>query len=105
MTTDPASIPAWPRIEARTRRDGSGEVTIGGTSYPIETLDQGSARNEILRRIVATAAALGRPVRVSTDGPDGVWPLIVHPDGTVEADPTRPAGPGLPLRREAKGVR
>ena len=85
--TNTETVPAWPKIDARTREDGSGEVTINGTSHPIETTNLDEARSAILARVTDTAAKMQRPVRVTTTGPDGEWPLIVHPDGTVEPDP------------------
>lgn len=111
--TDTSTIPEWPRIQALTHRDGTGELTINGTSYPIQTTSPQDARDEIVRRVVETAQKINRPVRVATTGPDGEWPLIVHPDGHIEADPDRratanrnlspappegiqPASPGLP---------
>ena len=104
---DLSTIPTWPRIEAQTRPDGSGELTINGTSYPIETASPQAARNEIIRRVTDTAAKIGRPVRVATAGPDGNWPIIVHPDGTIEADPTPqepPAGRGRRDRLDTQQV-
>ena len=86
-------VPAFPKIEARTHANGSGEVTINGTSYPIETATLEDARAAILARVAETAGKMQRPVRVTTTGPDGEWPLIVHPDGSVEADDSLPAHP------------
>ena len=90
MTTD---VPAFPRIEARTFDNGAGEVTINGTSHPIETDTIDDARAAILALSAETAQKVSRPVRVTTTGPDGEWPLIVHPDGSVEADETQTAKP------------
>ena len=86
-------VPTFPKIEARTHTNGSGEVTINGTSYPIETATLDDARAAILARVAETAGKMQRPVRVTTTGPDGEWPLIVHPDGSVEADDSLPANP------------
>ncbi|WP_125778376.1 hypothetical protein [Antribacter gilvus] len=80
-------VPVWPRIQATTRPDGSGELTINGTSHAIETTHLEDARATILERVADIAAKLGRPVRLATTGPEGDWPLIVHPNGTVEEDP------------------
>jgi len=82
MTID--TVPGWPHIEAVTREDGTGEVTINGTSHPIATATAAEARSAIITVVVDVAAKMGRAVRVATTGPDGDWPLIVHPDGTVE---------------------
>ncbi|PUB25417.1 hypothetical protein C8K30_107163 [Promicromonospora sp. AC04] len=91
MTSD--SVPEWPRIEAVARLDGTGELTIDGISHPIQALTVEEARLTILTRIADTAAELRRPVRALASGPDGEWPLIVHPDGRVQADDSRPASP------------
>lgn len=91
--TDLSSIPTWPPIQAVTRPDGTGELTINGTSYQIQTDSPHAARQEIVRRVVDTAAKLKRPVHVATTGPDGNWPIIVYPDGKIEPDTTRAAPP------------
>ncbi|MEU4383901.1 hypothetical protein [Promicromonospora sp. NPDC023805] len=91
MTTAP--VPEWPRIEAVARPDGTGELTIDGTSYPVQASTVEEARLAILARIADTAAELQRPVRVLASEPDGQWSLIVHPDGRVQADDGVPAGP------------
>jgi hypothetical protein len=91
MTTAP--VPEWPRIEAVARPDGSGELTIDGTSYPVQAPTVEEARLTILARIADTAAELQRPVRVLASEPDGQWSLIVHPDGRVQADDGLPSSP------------
>ncbi|MGL4340138.1 MAG: AAA family ATPase [Rhodoglobus sp.] len=91
--THTATVPTWPKIDAHTRDDGSGEITINGTSHPIDTTTLADARTAILARATDTAAKMQRPVRLTTRGPEGEWPLIVHPDGTVEADPEGEALP------------
>jgi len=97
--TDLSTVPTWPRIEALTRPDGTGELTVNGTSHPIQTANAQEARAEIIRRVVDTAAKINRPVRVATTGPDGSWPIIVHPDGTIEADASAQNGADRPERR------
>ncbi|MEU4385912.1 chromosome partitioning protein ParA [Promicromonospora sp. NPDC023805] len=94
MSSD--TVPRWPRIDAIVREDGSGEVTIDGTFHPITTGSLEEARVEVLRRVTENAAKVGRPVRASATGPEGLWNLIVHPDGTVvpeEDEPTPPSAP------------
>ncbi|MET4224527.1 MinD-like ATPase involved in chromosome partitioning or flagellar assembly [Oerskovia enterophila] len=91
MTT--TTVPTWPHIEAVIREDGTGEVTINGTSHALEANSLEEARNSVIETVAATAKKVGRPVRVATTSPDGDWPLIVHPDGTVaaaEADTATP---------------
>lgn len=99
--TDTSTIPTWPKIEALTRADGSGEVTINGTSHPIETNNAAEARQQITQLVTATARTLNRPVHVSTSGPEGTWRIIVHPDGQIEdANPTPP--PTAATRRASR---
>ncbi|MFD7024890.1 hypothetical protein [Promicromonospora sukumoe] len=81
MSSD--TVPRWPRIDAIVREDGSGEVTIDGTFHPIAAGSLEEARVEVLRRVTENAVQIGRPVRASATGPEGLWNLIVHPDGTV----------------------
>jgi MinD-like ATPase involved in chromosome partitioning or flagellar assembly len=96
MSSD--TVPRWPRIDAIVREDGSGEVTIDGTFHPITTGSLEEARVEVLRRVTENAAKVGRPVRASATGPEGLWNLIVHPDGTVvpEEDELAPASSPTP---------
>jgi MinD-like ATPase involved in chromosome partitioning or flagellar assembly len=82
----------FPKINAVLRTNGTGEVTINGTSHAIEADDEAAVLNDALRLITATAVQLGRPVRVSTTDPDGQGLIIVSPDGVVsEAAPIKPA--------------
>jgi MinD-like ATPase involved in chromosome partitioning or flagellar assembly len=94
MSSD--TVPRWPRIDAIVREDGSGEVTIDGTFHPITTGSLEEARVEVLRRVTENAAKVGRPVRASATGPEGLWNLIVHPDGTVVPEEDEPAPPSVP---------
>ncbi|MGI5186650.1 hypothetical protein ACQEVI_00705 [Promicromonospora sp. CA-289599] len=91
MTTAP--VPEWPRIEAVARPDGTGELTIDGVTYPVQAPTVEEVRLMVLARIADTAAELQRPVRVLAIELDGQWPLIVHPDGRVQADDGLPASP------------
>ena len=81
----------FPKINAVLRTNGTGEVTINGTSHAIEAADEAAVLSEALRIITETAAQLGRPVRVSTTDPDGQGLIIVSPEGVVsEAAPIKP---------------
>jgi MinD-like ATPase involved in chromosome partitioning or flagellar assembly len=94
MSSD--TVPRWPRIDAIVREDGSGEVTIDGTFHPISAASLEEARVEVLRRVTENAARVGRPVRASATGPEGLWNLIVHPDGTVVPEEDELAPPSAP---------
>nr|WP_173160289.1 chromosome partitioning protein ParA [Arthrobacter sp. J3.49] len=81
----------FPKINAVLRTNGTGEVTINGTSHAIEAADEAAVLTDALRIITETAAQLGRPVRVSTTDPDGQGLIIVSPEGVVsEAAPVKP---------------
>ncbi|PFG44944.1 MinD-like ATPase involved in chromosome partitioning or flagellar assembly [Georgenia soli] len=82
MTTTP--VPDWPHVTAIARPDG-GEVTINGTSHPVTGDSVATVRQAILAKVAETAQSVNRPVKVNATDPDGTWPLIVHPDGHVEA--------------------
>ncbi|GAA3511097.1 MinD/ParA family ATP-binding protein [Georgenia daeguensis] len=82
MTTTP--VPDWPHVGAIARPDG-GEVTINGTSHPVAGDSVATVRQAILAKVAETARSVNRPVKVTATDPDGSWPLIVHPDGHVEA--------------------
>ncbi|WP_422758820.1 hypothetical protein [Paenarthrobacter sp. C1] len=94
--------PRLPRIDAVLRADGTGEVTINGTSHAIQADDEAAVLSQALGLITDTAAQLGRPVKVSTTDPDGQGLIIVTPEGTVseappaKAAPRRPQGPVPP---------
>jgi hypothetical protein len=94
MSSD--TVPRWPRIDAIVREDGTGEVTIDGTFHPISAGSLEEARVEVLRRVTENAAQVGRPVRASATGPEGLWNLIVHPDGTVVPEEDDLAPPSSP---------
>lgn len=88
----------FPKIDAVLRANGTGEVTINGTSHPIHAEDEPGVLREALRLITDTAAQLGRPVKVSTTDPDGQGQIVVSPEGSVsEAAAVKPA----PRRQKA----
>jgi len=77
---------ALPRIRAMIRSDGTGELTIDGEVQQITAADEAGVREEIINRVAATARTIGRPVRLTAEDEQGQSPLIVHPDGDVDAD-------------------
>ncbi|MFC0456206.1 AAA family ATPase [Arthrobacter liuii] len=91
MSTE--TVAAWPRVEAVINDDGTGEVRIGGTLHEIRTDSLPAARTAIVGLVAQTADKLGRRVRATMSDPDGHWPLIIHADGTVEADDAAEARP------------
>lgn len=78
----------FPKIDAVLRANGTGEVTINGTSHAIQAEDEAAVLSQALRLITETAAQLGRPVRVSTTDPDGQGLIVVSPEGVVSEEGT-----------------
>lgn len=78
-------VPTWPVIAARIDATGNGVLTMNDTEHPIATDSAENARREVVRFCAETAQRLQRPVRVTVEEPDATWPLIVHPDGKVDA--------------------
>ena len=76
-------IPSWPKVTIRLYDDRNAEVKIAGTSHQVNHLDP---RQAAISLVAERAGQLGRPVRVTATEANGrSWPLIVHPDGDVEA--------------------
>src|SRR5665647_814157 len=82
MSTD--AVPGWPRVEAVARQDGTGEVTVDGTSHPIVTTTLDEAVTAIIGVVADVAAGIGRPV----------WMAATGPDGAIGVDKERPATVG-----------
>lgn len=83
----------FPKIDAVLRANGTGEVTINGTSHAIQAEDEAAVLSQALRLITETAAQVGRPVKVSTTDPDGQGLIIVSPEGIVSEAVASPAKP------------
>ncbi|MFL0028539.1 hypothetical protein ACJBCE_37065 [Streptomyces sp. NBUL23] len=99
-TTD---VPQWPLYRLTADDD---QVTVtgpGANSGPYPT------RDSALAAVAVLAATLRPPrsVRAQAADEDGrtIWPLLVHPDGTVTEDgsPTRTKTKAKKLRRQAEG--
>lgn len=78
-------VPMWPAISARIDASGTGLVSLNGTEHTIQAVNAEEARREVVRFCAENAQKLQRPVRVTVEEPDATWPLIVHPDGKVDA--------------------
>jgi MinD-like ATPase involved in chromosome partitioning or flagellar assembly len=77
------SVP--PRIQATIRSNGTGELIIDGVGQQVTAGDEAGVREEIINRVTDVARGLDRPVRLTADDEQGQWPLVVHPNGEVEA--------------------
>jgi hypothetical protein len=76
-------IPSWPKVTIRLYDDHNAEVKIAGRSHPVNHHDP---RQAAIALVADRAGRLGRPVKATAVEADGAsWPLIIHPDGQVEA--------------------
>jgi len=77
----PARVPT---ITAEVRDDWTGELRVDGSLETIARSDLAEAGAEVTSRVAALAARLGSPVPMEVRDPDGLWSLVVHPDGRVD---------------------
>ncbi|MFI5691395.1 hypothetical protein ACIA58_06110 [Kribbella sp. NPDC051586] len=76
-------IPSWPKVTIRLYDDHNAEVKIAGRSHPVNHHDP---RQAAIQLVSERAAQLGRAVKATAVESDGAsWPLIIHPDGQVDA--------------------
>jgi hypothetical protein len=76
-------VPSWPKVTIRLYDDHNAEVKIAGRSHPVNHHDP---RQAAIQLVSERAAQLGRAVKATAVEADGAsWPLIIHPDGRVEA--------------------
>ena len=74
-------------VFATTERDASAIITINGDQRKVIGTDLSDARTKLLNLVIEHAARQGEPQRFVTTDPDGSWTMLVHPDGSVDADP------------------
>ncbi len=83
-------IPSWPKVTIRLYDDHNAEVKIAGRSHPVNHHDP---RQAAIALVSERAGQLGRPVKATAVESDGAsWPLVIHPDGRVEAVDTDSRG-------------
>ncbi|ROS25937.1 chromosome partitioning protein [Cellulomonas sp. PhB150] len=76
-----------PEISAEVREDGTGEISVDGVVERVERESLQEAGAAITSRIAELAEGLGHPVPVQVRDPEGVWSLLIHPDGSVDEAP------------------
>lgn len=76
---------SWPRVVAQVEAGGKARVNIGGTITDCTAGSVEGARARVIDQVGQTAAQLGRSLHAWMIDPGGQWPVIVRPDGTVEA--------------------
>lgn len=77
-------------IEATTARDGSAIVTIDGTPQKITATSLEDARAQVVAIAQERAVTAGESATLTASDPDGVWTVIVTPDGELH-DPDEAA--------------
>lgn len=70
-------------LEAVIRRDGRGELRDGDTAQPMTGASDDELRGLMMQAVMQLAAETGEPVRLRTVDVDGVYHLVVHPDGEI----------------------
>jgi len=76
-------IPNYPVIMVDVRADGSAHVNVAGRHVDYPAGDVTETRTAVIAYAADLARSLNRPVRMTTSGPDSIWKLAVHPNGTV----------------------
>ncbi|MBD8059358.1 chromosome partitioning protein [Cellulomonas sp. JH27-2] len=89
-----ATVTRVPQITAEVRLDGTGEISVDGRIERVrrDTLQEAGAA--ITTRIAELADEAGQPLPVQVRDPEGVWSLLIHPDGTVDEAPDESAADG-----------
>ncbi|QCB94647.1 MinD/ParA family ATP-binding protein [Cellulomonas shaoxiangyii] len=75
---------ALPHIVAEVREDGTGEISVDGVLQRIAAADLAEAGAQMTSRIATLAQEAGRALPVEVRDPDGLWALVIHPDGRVD---------------------
>ncbi len=88
-------LPSWPKITIRLYDAHNGEVKIAGRSHPVVAADP---REAAIAIVAERASQLGRAVKATAVEPDGTsWPLVIHPDGQVDATEVTDTGKKKPI--------
>jgi cellulose biosynthesis protein BcsQ len=86
MGLTPTDVPAFPRIQAIVRANGTAEVIVAGNTKYVEESDSlAELRENALAVVVGEAKALSRPVRVQVEDPEGHGELFISPDGSKQS--------------------
>lgn len=115
MPIDHTLVEDTPVITAVLNTDSTGDLTIDARTEAVAGASLPALRAALMQRVIAVAAALGRPVRMTTMDESGSAVLVVSPDGSAEPAgaqgtgtaeapaPTAPVDPAAAgSRREAR---
>jgi len=75
----------FPRINALVRADATGEVIVDGVSQIVVAEDDAGVREEIVAVATRIARDRGSAVCLEVEDEQGLWPLLIHPDGRIES--------------------
>lgn len=103
--TTTAAAGGMPTVVAEVRADGTGFLAVDGVRQDIVGDGMDAVGQQITQRIAAVAARLGTPVPAEVRDPDGLWVLLVHPDGRVGEAPSEVAGQPRAGAGDAAGPR
>jgi hypothetical protein len=95
-------------MNVTTARDGSAVVIVDGARQQLAAEDLDAVRRKVLATARARAAERGQQVAIVSADPDGVWTVIVTPDGAVHDPANPPAAVDVPTpapapRRRRRG--
>ncbi|WP_448631186.1 MinD/ParA family ATP-binding protein [Cellulomonas soli] len=76
-----------PTIRAEVRDDGTGELSVDGVVQQVRAGSLAEAGAAVTARIAELAAASGHALPAEIRDSDGLWSLLIHPDGTVDEAP------------------
>lgn len=80
----------FPRIEAIINDDGTGALVVQGHRHDVTGVDVPDTRGQLMQLAAEQARIIGRPVKVTTNGVDGTFRLVVDQEGDVQEDPDSP---------------
>ncbi|WP_258063903.1 MULTISPECIES: AAA family ATPase [unclassified Pseudoclavibacter] len=81
-----ATNQAVPVVTAYTDASGTGHIAVDGVQEPFDAPTVDVARGYIVDKLSAMARNRNEVIRAATTDPDGVWTLIVDPQGRVQAE-------------------
>ncbi|MFI2755086.1 MinD/ParA family protein [Cellulomonas sp. P22] len=92
-------------VQAVVRADGTGEIVIEGIVQRVATGSMSEAGAAVTGLIAELAGRAGRPLAAEVEDPDGLWSLVIHPDGRVEeAIPGADPEPSTELDDETRTI-
>lgn len=92
------------RASATIREDGTGEISVNGQQRSIAAPDLDQARAQATRILIEASRTSGQDIHASMGDPWGTWPIIIRPDGRIDADPNPTTTEAIPERADQAEV-